>query len=173
MKDTTPPDGIQDEHVEITGRLGRRANPIGVVLLGLVLLAALLGVAGHEVTRSATGGGAELRWEAPEVIRNGEFFEMRLMVMSAGGIGDLGVGIPTALWEDITINTMFPAASEETSAGGELLFSFGAVEPGVEFQLKVDAQINPDIIGSNEGVLRVYDGEDQLVELPVRLEVRP
>jgi hypothetical protein len=125
------------------------------------------------VVRSATGGGAELRWEAPDVIRNGEFFEMRLIVTSADRIGDLGVGIPTALWEDITINTMFPAATEEVSEDGELRFTFGPLEPGVEFHLKVDAQINPDIVGSNEGTLRLYDGEEALVELPVRLEVRP
>lgn len=173
MTDSTLPDGIHDENVELRGRLRRHANPIGVVLLGLVLTATLLGVAGREVTRSASGGGAELRWEAPEVIRNGEFFEMRVYVTSANGIDDLAVGIPSALWEDITINTMFPAATEEASEDGELRFTFGAFDPGIEFLLKVDAQINPDIFGSNEGVLRVYDGEQQLVELPVRLEVRP
>jgi hypothetical protein len=173
MPDSTLPDGIRDEHVELSGRLRRHANPIGVVLLGLVLVAALLGVAGREVTRSATAGGVELRLVAPEVIRNGEFLEMRVLVASADGIGDLRIGIPSALWEDITINTMFPAPSEEVSEDGELRFAFGPLDAGVEFLLKVDAQINPDIIGSNEGVLRLYDGEEALLELPVRLEVRP
>jgi hypothetical protein len=173
MTASTLPDGISDEYVELSGRLRRHANPIGVVLLGLLLLAAFLGFAGREVARTATGGGAELRWEAPEVIRNGEFFEIRIRVTASEGVGDLGIGVPSALWEDITINTMFPAATEETSEDGELRFTFGPLEAGSEFLLKVDAQINPDIVGSNEGVLRVYDGDEQLVELPVRLEVRP
>jgi hypothetical protein len=173
MPKSTLPDGIRDEYVQLSGRLRRHANPIGVVLLGLVLMGAVLGVAGREVTRSATGGGAELRWEAPEVIRNGEFFEMRVFVTSADRIGDLGVGIPAALWKDITINTMFPAATEELSEDGELRFMFGALDAGVDFHLKVDAQINPDIIGSNEGTIRLYDADDELLELPVKLEVRP
>src|ERR671914_815320 len=86
MTASTLPDGIRDEYVELSGRLGRHANPIGVVLLGLLLLSAFLGFTGREVARTATGGGAELRWEAPEVIRNGEFFEMRIRVASGEGV---------------------------------------------------------------------------------------
>jgi hypothetical protein len=173
MAESSLPEGILDDHIKLRGRLHRHANPIGVVLLGLVLLPAVVGLAGREETATASRAGAELRWEAPAVIRNGEFFEMRGFVSSADGIEDLQIGIPTALWEDITINTMLPAPAEEVSEDGELRFTFGELAAGVEFLLKVDAQINPDIVGTNGGVIRVYDGDVQLIELPVGLEVRP
>ena len=64
----------------------------------------------------------------PETIRNGEFLEMRVTVESTDGIGLLVIGIDQALWEDVTVNTMIPAATEEVSEDGEFRFSFGQLD---------------------------------------------
>ena len=53
------------------------------------------------------------------------------------------------------------------------VFTFGEVLGGGEFTLKVDAQINPDLLGGTRGAVRVYDGDELLVELPISMEVRP
>jgi hypothetical protein len=73
----------------------------------------------------------------------------------------------------MTINTLIPAASEEASERGEFRFTFGALEAGTEFLMKVDAQVNPDIVGGNEGTVTVYDGEDVLAEVEIRMTVLP
>jgi hypothetical protein len=68
---------------------------------------------------------------------------------------------------------MIPAATDERSTDGAFRFSFGEIEPGTPFLLKVDLQINPDIVGANHGRVTVYDGEDPLVETQISITVLP
>jgi hypothetical protein len=170
---TPPPDGIRDEHQRPHGPLRRHADPLPLVVLGVLLLAAMLGLAGHEATRGADASGVALEWHGPERIRNGEFFEMRVRVRSERPLEDLTLGVEASLWEDLTINSFIPGPSEEHSEDGEFRFVFGALPAGSEFLLKVDGQLNPDILGTNEGALTVYDGETRLVSLPISIEVLP
>ena len=134
---------------------------------------ALTGLAGVEETLTDESETASLTWHSPARIRNGEFFEMRLSVDAHERIDELGVGIEAGLWEDFTINTFFPAATEETSEDGELRFTFGPLETGTSFLLKVDAQINPDMLWRNEGAVTVYDGDRPIGRVPVVIEVLP
>lgn len=173
MGKTEPrPDGIEAEHARVLGRRGH-ANPLSLVLLAMVIAGAMLGFAGSEVDRSASANGVTLSWHAPERMRNGEFLEMRLTVESTQALGSLVVGIDAALWEDMTVNTLIPAPAEEGSLDGEFRFEFGPVPASQSFLIKIDAQINPDALGGNDGTLTAYDGDRPLVELPVRIEVLP
>ena len=180
MADTTQgeghspvPDGIEERHWRPLGSLGRHASPIALVVFGLVVALALSGLLGREGTRRAQGSGTTLAVHAPEIIRNGEFFEVRIRVESEEPIGTLTLGIEQSLLEDMTVNTMIPAAAEEESAGGEFRFAFAALEPGTGFLAKIDLQVNPDIVGGNDGTVTVYDGETPLVEVPVSIAVLP
>jgi len=137
------------------------------------MLAALVGLAGVEETLAEETDAATVTWHAPARIRNGEFFEMRLQVEAHERIDELVVGVEAGLWEDFTINTFFPAAAEEASEDGELRFTFGPLEADGSFLMKVDAQINPDMLWRNEGTVTVYDGEEAIVELPIVMEVLP
>ena len=166
------PDGIEEEHARALGRRGH-ANPIGLVLLVLVLAGAMLGFAGREVDLSISANGVSLSWHGPERIRNGEFFEMRIMVESDQPIERLVLGIDAAIWEDITVNTLIPAPAEEASVDGEFRFDFGPLPAAQSLLVKADAQINPDVLGGNEGTVTVYDGDRQLAILPVRIQVLP
>lgn len=173
MGKTEPrPDGIEAEHARVLGRRGH-ANPLGLVLLAMVIAGAMLGFAGSEVDRSASANGVTLSWHAPERIRNGEFLEMRIVVEATDAIDRLVVGVDAALWEDLTVNTLIPAAAEEASKDGEFLFDFGALPPAQSFLIKIDAQINPDALGGNAGTLTAYDGDRPLVELPLHMDVLP
>lgn len=167
------PDGIAPEHVEEIAGWRRHASPLSLVVFGVVLLLALTGFLGHERDWEASSDGTSLRVHQPEVIRNGEFLELRIGVDSTDGIGSLAIGIDQALWEDLTVNTMIPAASEESSEDGEFRFTFGQLEAGTPFLLKVDAQINPDFLGGNAGSITVYDGDDALVSATISMDVRP
>ena len=176
MSNTTPrdaPDGITDDHAAPVAGWRRHASPLSVVLFGVVVTLGMLGALGHERDWSASGGGASLTVHMPEVIRNGEFFEVRISVEASEPIDELVIGVDDALWEDITINTLLPAATEESSEDGELRFTFAELAPGAAFLFKVDGQVNPDIVGGNEGAIAVYDGDELLVEAHVAMGVLP
>jgi hypothetical protein len=167
------PDGLSAEHQRATTGWRRQARPAALALLAVLMAASLAGLAGVEETLIEEAGAATVIWHAPARIRNGEFFEMRLQVAAHEPIDELVVGVDAGLWEDFTINTFFPAATEEASEDGELRFTFGPLEAGGSFLMKVDAQINPDMLWRNEGTVTVYDGERAIAELPIVMEVLP
>ncbi|MGH2380860.1 MAG: hypothetical protein ACRDG7_06515 [Candidatus Limnocylindria bacterium] len=169
----TPPDGIGDDHARPISGWRRHASPLSLVVFGTVVLLSLTGVLGHERDWRAEGNGVALAVHAPETIRNGEFLEMRINVETEEPVGDLAIGVEQALWEDMTVNTMIPAAAAEESADGEFRFVFAELEARTPFLLKVDLQVNPDILGGNDGLVKVYDGDDLLVETRVDIAVLP
>ena len=174
---TTPtpifPDGIAEEHLRAVHGWRRHASPLSLVAFGVVVVLALSGWLGRERTWSAEADGTGLEVHTSEIIRNGEFFEMRVRVTADAPIGELVIGIDESLWEDVTVNTMIPAATDETSEDGEVRLTFAELAPGTAFLLKVDMQINPDIVLGNAGTLTVYDGETQLVATDLSITVLP
>jgi hypothetical protein len=165
------PDGIERRHIGPRGK-GWVAW-LGLAVLSVLVGASFFGVYGHEHTLEGSGGGIRASVHLPELLRNGEFFEMQLRVESEEALEDLTIGVDASVWEDMTVNTMIPGASEETSVDGEYRFAFGPMDAGTTFVAKVDGQVNPDIWGGNSGAIRVYDGERLLVELPVEIGVLP
>lgn len=172
---TTPavPDGITDEHVRPIEGWRRRASPLSLAVFGVVVVLALSGLLGRERTWTAAADGTALEVHVPEIIRNGEFLEMRVRVTSDAPIAELAIGIDESLWEDVTVNTMIPAASDEASEDGEVRLTFAELPAGTAFLFKVDMQINPDILGGNSGTLTVYDGETELVATDLSITVLP
>jgi hypothetical protein len=108
-----------------------------------------------------------------EIIRNVEFFEMRVTIASDHPLGELVIGVEEGLWTDMTVNTMIPAAADEASADGEFRFTFAELEANTPFFLKVDLQVNPDIVAGNDGAVTVYDGQEPLATTDVSITVLP
>jgi len=168
-----PPDGIGDEHIRPVAGWRRHASPLSLAVFAAVIFLGFAGFLGHERDWRAAAVGTQLAVHAPEVTRNGEFLEMRITVESEEPIGELVIGITSGLWEDLTVNTMIPAPTEEESVDGEFRFTFAPLEPGTSFLLKIDLQVNPDIVGGNDGLVSVYDGEEPIVETPISITVLP
>jgi len=172
-RDANAPDGIADEHAGPSSGLRRHASPLSLLVFATVVILGLSGLLGRERTWRAEANGTALEIHASEIIRNGEFFEMRVTVSAADPIDELRIEVDASLWEDMTVNTMIPAATEEGSADGVFAFTFAEVPAGQAFDMKADLQVNPDIFGSNPGTVRVLDGDEQLVELPIEIRVLP
>lgn len=169
----TLPDGIAEEHVRPIRGWRRHASPLSLVVFGVVVALALSGLLGRERTWSAESEGTVLEIHTSEIVRNGEFLEMRVRVTSDAPIDQLVIGIDETLWEDVTVNTMIPAAADEGSEDGEVRLTFAELAAGTAFLLKVDMQINPDVVLGNAGTLTVYDGEARLVAADLSITVLP
>jgi len=167
------PEGIDERHIQPVSGWQHHASPLSLAVFGVVVALALAGMLGHEREWTVQNGATELSVHMPALIRNGEFLEMRIGVESAEAIGELVIGVEQAIWEDMTVNTLIPAATEEASEDGEFRFTFADLAAGTPFLFKVDAQVNPDIFGGNEGIVTVYDGEEPLAEIRVDVGVLP
>ncbi len=167
------PDGIAEEHVRPMAGWRRHASPLALVVFGAVMLLGMTGLLGREADWRAEGNGVRLEVHTSEILRNGEFFEMRVSVEADRAVEELVIGVESALWEDLTVNTMIPAATDETGTDGEFRFTFAELEAGSSFLMKIDLQVNPDIVAGNEGAVTLYDGEELLATTDVTIAVLP
>ncbi len=168
-----PPDGIDDRHARAADGRRQHAGPLSLVVFGVVLAMGVSGLLGREADWRATANGVSLAVHASQIIRSGEIFEMRISVVSDRPLAELTIGVDEGLWEDMTVNTMIPGAAEEASADGEFRFTFAELEADTEFVLKVDIQVNPDIVAGNVGAVTVYDGDQVLATTEVGITVLP
>lgn len=172
-RSSAPPDGIGEDQIRPAEDWRRHASPLSLLVFGSVIVLGLTGLLGHERTFVAEANGVELSVHSPEIIRNGEFFEIKIGVESSRPIDELVIGVADALWVDMTVNTMIPAATEEEHVDGEFRFTFAELEPNAAFLFKIDLQVNPDIVGGNDGAVTVYDGDQALATADVSITVLP
>jgi hypothetical protein len=165
------PDGIEAQHAD--PQSSRNVVMYRVLVVGALLLTALFGVVGGSPTRPqiVRSQAVELQVHVPNPIRNGMFVEWRIHVKARQPVADLVVAIPASLWQDMTINSLIPAASKERFEHGEFLFHFGAVDAGDDLLFKIDGQINPPRMASRQGAIRVIDGQRELASAPIDMRV--
>ncbi len=168
------PQGIDEAHLRAKG-WHRHANPAAVIGIGLFLGAALLGTFGGQPhpTRIIDTPSATVTLQFPEILRNGEFFEMRATVKAKRSFKDMRLGISSTYWHDMTINSTLPGPSEEKSESGQYRFSYGPVESGENVMIKFDGQINPPMFAGTKGKLTLLDGDAIVADIPVNLRIYP
>lgn len=168
------PDGISEKM--ISGQCWHRhASPVSFVILAAIIALALSGLAGGQPSplRSQDLGAAQLEVKTPSVIRNGEFFETRIRIEAAHDISDAVLAVSPSLWTDMTINTMIPAAAEESFEDGAYRFSYGQLRAGETLVVKIDGQINPPLFAGTRGEIALFDGERRLGGMPLHIKVFP
>lgn len=168
------PDGLSDDHSAPRG-IERFANPLIFLLLALIVAIGLSGALGGIDSKPLVleSPDARLVVDTRRILRNGEFFETRITASAPRPIGDLTIGLSSALWRDMTINTMIPAPTEEVQEEGLIKLSFGPLEAGKALEIKIDGQINPAIIGGSAGFIALFDGDRELARAPLEVRVWP
>ena len=168
------PQGISEAHSKAKG-WHRRANPASFIALGSLMMLAVLGLFGGQPhpTISVNAPSAEINLQLPQRIRNGQFFEMRIHVKTKRPFDDLTLAISSSYWHDLTINTMIPAPSEEKSEFGRYIFSYGRIDAGTDFTVKIDGQINPPLFRGNDGKVELRNGNSVIASIPVDMKVMP
>lgn len=167
------PQGIEERHGTAQGN--RHASWLRLGILALILAVALLGFLGGAPapTVRAASAGASLAVTSPDRLRNGMFFETRILAVAKRPLSDAVITVPAAMWRDVTINTMMPAPGNEEFVEGEFRLHFGPLGAGERLGLKIDGQMNPPRFGSSSGRIRLLDEEAEVVALPFKLTVIP
>ena len=168
------PDGISEKMIS-GQRWHRHASPGSFFLLAAIVAVALSGLVGGQPSplRVEDFGAARLEVKAPSVIRNGEFFETRIRVEAIRDVSDAVLAVSPSLWTDMTINTMLPAAAEESYKDGAYRFSYGELRAGETLVVKIDGQINPPLFAGTKGEIALFDGEQRLGSMPLEIKVLP
>ena len=167
-------DGITIEH-QRPRRNARHASLLSALILGSLMLGGVTGLlgGGKNTTVETANDHVSLRVNTPTVLRNGQFFETRMSVAARRPIGDLVVAIEPALWRDFTINSMIPAASEESFERAMFRFSYGPLARGEQLEIKIDSQINPALFGGTAGAVTIMDDDVVIARLPLSIRVLP
>jgi hypothetical protein len=169
------PDGIGQQHFDPVHGVRRHASVVSLLILGGLMALALSGVlgGGFNASPSVENEHVVLAYHGPTVIRSGMFFEAHAVVVAKQPIKKLVVTVSESLIHDMTMNTMVPAAGEETFEGGAFRFSYDKLDRGNTFDVKFDFQINPSLFAGTEGRIAVYDDKTLLAALPVSITVLP
>lgn len=169
-----PPDGITGRHLS-GGGVGIARGLVPLLLLACLLGTALLGVFGGAPSPviAARGSAATLAVKAPQILRNGVFFEIRLGIEARQPIAKPVVAISQDYLRDVTLNTQLPEPADMDSEQGLLTMTFPAMKAGDRLEVKLDGQINPSLVGQNKGLIAVRDDRAVLAQVPVALWVFP
>ncbi len=136
-----PPVGITDRHAA-PKRLHACVSLMSLLVPRALIATAMTGwLAGDRTTpRRVEVTAATLTASIPDRLRNGEFFEMRLVVTDRTDMIDATVAVAPALWRNMTINSMVPAGSDEEIKPGAFRFRHGPLKASDTLEVKITAR---------------------------------
>lgn len=151
---------------------GRRLEPwlpnVLFVLICLIPVLALFNVFGQgpeSATVSNPNGVASMTLRAPTSIRAGLLFEARFDIDVKKEIKDAVLVLDSGWNEQLTLNTMAPSASSETSKNGSLALDLGAIPAGKRWRQYLQFQANPVNLGKQSQGVTLFDGNVPLLHL--------
>ena len=156
-----------------------RAREVWVRRAGLVVVVAILVLALFNVFGQAPGDStanspaATLTVLSPTHVRGGLLFEARFTIAAHQELKQTTLVLGRGWAEGMTINTLEPAPSQETSDNGRLSFQLGDIPAGQTFTFFMQFQVNPVAVGSRSQVAELLDGSISLVRLTRHVTVLP
>jgi hypothetical protein len=162
-------------HRELEGRhrsLWYRRAVIGVLLVIVAL--ALANFFGQRPTTSrASSPAASLTLRAPTRLRGGLMYEARFEISATGALNDAHLVLSSGWLEGITINTIEPSVSDETSADGQLSLALGRIPAGHVFVLFMQSQVNPTTVAHRKLDANLFEGGTLVASIHRTLTVFP
>ena len=157
---------------------GRRHHPYYRRLLLCVIAAlpvlALLGVFGQKPsTSSADASVASLSVTAPSRLRSGLIFQVKVRVMAHRQIKKPEIVFDEGWWESMSVNSIEPEPTESRSKDGQVVLSYGKLEPGESLTSWIYFQVNPTNVGKRHEDVQLDDGETPLVSVHRSLTIFP
>jgi hypothetical protein len=101
--------------------------------------------------------------DAPERVRGGLLFEARFDLHARTDIGDARLVLADGWLEGMSINTIEPSPSSETSRDGRLELDIGRLAAGATYRLYMQFQVLPTNVGSRSADVSLWDGTTRLL----------
>jgi len=149
----------------------RRVSLLVVTAIAVLALFNVFGQAPSDST--ANSPAAALTVLSPTHVRGGLLFEARFTIAAHQELKQTTLVLDRGWAEGMTINTLEPAPSQETSDNGRLSFQLGDIPAGQIFVFYLQFQVNPITIGSRSQLAEVLDGPTRLVSLTRHMTVLP
>src|SRR4051794_23338952 len=170
------PDGLDLESAR--DLKGRGAEPwirrALVALFAVIPVLALFNVFGQTASEaSASSAAATVTVRSPTHARGGLLYEVRFTIAAHEDIKNATLALGGGWANGLTINTIEPSPTNETSDNGNLSFQLGSLSAGSTFVLHMDFQINPTTVGTRKQQVALLDGDTTLVSLTRQLTVYP
>jgi len=160
--------------------LDGRRNQIWIrrVLMALVAavpLIALFNVFGQRPdTTTLVVPAASLKIYAPSNLRGGLLFEARFHITARQDIKNATLVLGPGWAEGMSINTIEPSPTDETSDNGRLSFTLGKIPAGESYILFMQFQVNPtNIAFGRKQTVWLNDGKTRLITYERTLNVYP
>lgn len=142
--------------------------------IAVLPLLALLGVFGQKPsTTTVNARAARLSVTAPERLRGGLIFQVRVEVLAHRNIHELQIVFDRGWWESMSVNSIVPEPSSETSQNGKVALSYGALPAGQSLTAWIYFQVNPTNVGKRRENVTIADGSMPLAELDRSLTIFP
>jgi hypothetical protein len=146
----------------------------GLVVVAAIVVLALFNVFGQAPSEAtANSPAATLTVLSPAQVRGGLLFEARFTIVAHQELKKATLVLGRGWAEGMTINTLEPAPSQETSDNGRLSFQLGDIPAGQIFVFYMQFQVNPITVGSRSQQAEVFDGPTPLVSLTRHMTVLP
>jgi hypothetical protein len=147
---------------------------IGYVILGVLALLGLLNVFGQRPsTDTADASVARLELYAPSHLRGGLLFMARFRITAKQDLKKATLVLDPGWAESMTINTIEPAPTDETSDNGRLALTLGPIKAGDSFLLFMQFQVNPTNVGRRPQDVELRDGDTHIATIHRTVTVFP
>ena len=145
-----------------------------VILLVALPVLALLNVFGQRAgDGSVSSAAAKLTVRSPKAVRGGLLFEARFTILARTDIKQATLNLGGGWANGLTINTIEPSPSQESSDNGNLSLQLGPIDAGKTFVLHMQFQVNPTTVGARRQQVELADGNTSLLSLDRTLTVMP
>jgi hypothetical protein len=143
-------------------------------LIAVLPLLALLGFFGQKpTTSSAASQAAVLNVTAPSRLRGGLIFQVRVRVVARRQINQLQLAFDRGWWNSMSVNSMVPEPSSETSHNGTVVLSYGNLPAGQSLICWIYFQVNPTNVGNRREDVSLLDGNMPLLHIHRSMTIFP
>jgi hypothetical protein len=147
-----------------------------MALVAVIPILAILNVFGQspDVEKVANPNGmATLQLSAPTDVRGGLLWQARFDIRAQKDIKDAVLVLDSGWLEGMTLNSLEPSPTEETSRDGSLALDLGEIPAGKLWRQYLEFQANPVNSGSQSQGVTLYDGNVPLLRLNRDLMIWP
>ncbi len=124
-------------------------------------------------TSSAAGPAASMSVTAPSRLRGGLIFQARVRVVAHTEIKQLQLEFDRGWWNSMSVNSVAPEPSNETSHDGKVVLAYGDLPAGQSLICWLYFQVNPTNVGNRREDVSLLDGSTQLLHVHRSLTIFP